>query len=153
MALNRNIVIKFHKQGESNSSIAKRLIMNRTTVWKIVKNLRRLGQHWINQEVVVNELFVPWIWLKTRERSCVVIRVDLIENWLLKQMWAIRRCIEWWKMILVRNPKKFFIVMNSQNTIRKWEWKEVVKFGWDRSRHAPQLSVHGWEKIWHIAGC
>ena len=37
MAVNRNIVIKFHKQGENNSSIAKRLKMNRTTVYKIFK--------------------------------------------------------------------------------------------------------------------
>ena len=40
MAVDRNIVIKFHKQGESNSSIAKRLKMNRTTVWKIVKKFK-----------------------------------------------------------------------------------------------------------------
>ena len=43
MAVHRNIVIKFHKQGESNSSIAKRLNMNRTPVWKIVKKLKETG--------------------------------------------------------------------------------------------------------------
>ena len=43
MAVDRNIVIKFHKQGESNSSIAKRLKMNRTTVWKIVKKCKETG--------------------------------------------------------------------------------------------------------------
>ena len=43
MAVDRNIVIKFHKQGESNSSIAKRLKMNRTTVWKIVKKFKETG--------------------------------------------------------------------------------------------------------------
>ena len=54
MAVDRNIVIKFHKQGESNSSIATEQLFR-----KSLKNLRRLGPHWINQEVVVNELFVP----------------------------------------------------------------------------------------------
>ena len=43
MTVDRNIVIKFHKQGESNSSIAKRLKMNRTTVWKIVKKFNETG--------------------------------------------------------------------------------------------------------------
>ena len=43
MAVDRNIVIKFHKQGESNSSVAKRLKMNRTTVWKIVKKFKETG--------------------------------------------------------------------------------------------------------------
>ena len=41
MSVDRNIFIKFHKQGESNSSIAKRLKMNRTTVWKIVKKFKQ----------------------------------------------------------------------------------------------------------------
>ena len=43
MTVDRNIVIKFHKQGESNSSIAKRLKMNRTTLWKIVKKFNETG--------------------------------------------------------------------------------------------------------------
>ena len=76
MAVDRNI-IKFYKQGKSNSSIAKRLKMNRTTVWKIVKKLKETG----------TTLDKPGLGRKrTRERSYVVICVDLIENWLLKQM-------------------------------------------------------------------
>ena len=43
MAVDRNIVIRFHKQGESNSSITKRLKMNRTTVGKIVKTFKETG--------------------------------------------------------------------------------------------------------------
>ena len=36
MAVGRNAVIKLHKSGKSNVEIAKRLDMNRSTVWKIV---------------------------------------------------------------------------------------------------------------------
>ena len=43
MAVDRAIVIKFHQQGENNSSIGKRLKMNRTTVWKIVKKFKETG--------------------------------------------------------------------------------------------------------------
>ena len=43
MAVDRNIVIKCHMQSESNSSIAKRLQMNRTTSWKIVKKFKETG--------------------------------------------------------------------------------------------------------------
>ena len=35
MAVDRNIII--HKSGKSNVEIAKQLVMNRSTVWKIVK--------------------------------------------------------------------------------------------------------------------
>ena len=43
MFIDRNIVIKLHKSGESNSEIAKRLKMNRTTVWKIIKKFQEIG--------------------------------------------------------------------------------------------------------------
>ena len=55
MSIDRNIVIKFHKSGESNSEIAKRLKMNHTTVWKIIKKFQEIettldwegqGQKW-----------------------------------------------------------------------------------------------------------
>ena len=39
MSIDHNIVIKLHKSEESNSEIAKRLEMNRTTVWKIIKKV------------------------------------------------------------------------------------------------------------------
>ena len=73
MTVDRNIVIKFHKQGESNSSIAKRLKMNRTTVWKIVKKFNETG----------TTLDKPG---RGRKRTVctpklyVVIRIDLIET-------------------------------------------------------------------------
>ena len=49
MSIDRNIVIKLHKSGKSNNEIAKRLKMNHTTVWKIIKSFRdwkypRLGR-------------------------------------------------------------------------------------------------------------
>ena len=43
MSIDRNIVIKLHKSGVSNSEIAKRLKMNRTTVWKIIKKFQEIG--------------------------------------------------------------------------------------------------------------
>ena len=43
MAVDRNAVIKLHKGGESNVEIAKRLDMNRSTVWKIVKKFQETG--------------------------------------------------------------------------------------------------------------
>ena len=43
MSIDHNIVIKLHKSGESNSEIAKRLKMNSTTVWKIIKKFQEIG--------------------------------------------------------------------------------------------------------------
>ena len=43
MSIDRNIVIKLNQSGESNSEIAKRLKMNRTTVWKIIKKFQEIG--------------------------------------------------------------------------------------------------------------
>ena len=43
MSIDRNIVIKLHKSGESNSEIAKWLRMNRITVWKIIKKFQEIG--------------------------------------------------------------------------------------------------------------
>ena len=37
MAVDQNIVIKLQKSGKSNVEIPKRLEINRSTVWKIVK--------------------------------------------------------------------------------------------------------------------
>ena len=42
MSIDRNIVIKLHKSGESNSEIARRLKINRTTVWKIIKKFQEM---------------------------------------------------------------------------------------------------------------
>ena len=43
IAVNRNAVIKLHRSGKSNVEIAKRLDMNRSTVWKIVKKFQKTG--------------------------------------------------------------------------------------------------------------
>ena len=43
MAINRNSVIKLYKSGKSNAEIAKRLDMNRSAVWKIVKKFQETG--------------------------------------------------------------------------------------------------------------
>ena len=40
MTVNQNLVIKLHKSGKSNVEIAKRLDMNRSTVWNIVKKFQ-----------------------------------------------------------------------------------------------------------------
>ena len=43
MSIDRNIVIKLHKSGESNNKIAKQLETNCTTVWKIIKKFQEIG--------------------------------------------------------------------------------------------------------------
>ena len=43
MTVDRNVVIKLHKSGKSNVEIAKRLDMNRSTVWKIMKKFQETG--------------------------------------------------------------------------------------------------------------
>ena len=43
MAVDQNIVIKLHKSGKSNVEIAKRLKMNPSTVGKIVKKFKEIG--------------------------------------------------------------------------------------------------------------
>ena len=43
MSIDCNIAIKLHKSGESTSEIAKRLKMNCTTVWKIIKKFQKIG--------------------------------------------------------------------------------------------------------------
>ena len=43
MAVDRNAMIKLHKSENSNVEIAKRLDMNRSTVWKIVKKFQETG--------------------------------------------------------------------------------------------------------------
>ena len=43
MAVDRNVNIKLHKEGESNTSIAKKFKMNRTTVWKVLNKFKETG--------------------------------------------------------------------------------------------------------------
>ena len=43
MAVERNAVIKLHKGGKTKVEVAKQLNMNRSTVWKIVKNFQETG--------------------------------------------------------------------------------------------------------------
>ena len=43
MALDRNAVIKLHKSRKSSVEITKRLDINRSTVWKIVKKFQETG--------------------------------------------------------------------------------------------------------------
>ena len=43
MTADRNAVIELHKSGKGNVEIAKRLDMNRSTMWKIVKKFLETG--------------------------------------------------------------------------------------------------------------
>ena len=43
MSIDRNIEIKLHKSGESNSEIAKWLKINHIAVWKIIKKFQEIG--------------------------------------------------------------------------------------------------------------
>ena len=42
MAVDRNAVIKLHKNGKSKVEIAKRLYINSSTMWKIVKKFQEI---------------------------------------------------------------------------------------------------------------
>ena len=43
MAVDRKTIIKLHKIGETIVEIAKRMKMNRSTIWKIVKKFKEIG--------------------------------------------------------------------------------------------------------------
>ena len=59
MSIDRNIVIKLHKNGESNNEIAKQLKIRRTTVWKIMKKFQEIGTTLDGKNEAENGLFVP----------------------------------------------------------------------------------------------
>ena len=59
MSIDLNIVIKLHKSGESHSEIAKRLKMNHTTIWKIIKKFQEIGTT-LGKAKAENRLFVPF---------------------------------------------------------------------------------------------
>ena len=44
MAIGRETIVSLHKKGESNSTIAKELEIQRETVWKVVKKFRETDQ-------------------------------------------------------------------------------------------------------------
>ena len=44
MAINRETIVSLHKKGESNSTIAKELQIQRETVWQVVKKFRETDQ-------------------------------------------------------------------------------------------------------------
>ena len=44
MAVDGNTIVTFHKKGESNSCIAKKLHIRRETVWKVVKKFKETGE-------------------------------------------------------------------------------------------------------------
>ena len=44
MVIDRETIVSLHKKGESNSTIAKELQIQRETVWKVVKKFRETGQ-------------------------------------------------------------------------------------------------------------
>ena len=83
MSIDPNIVIKLHKDGESNSEIAKQLKMNHTTVWKIIKKFQEIGTTLDREgrgrkrtvhtpQLIKNGLFVPLnsLLLKLQELGC-----------------------------------------------------------------------------------
>ena len=44
MAINRETIVSFHKEGESISTVAKELQIRHETVWKVIKKFRETGQ-------------------------------------------------------------------------------------------------------------
>ena len=58
-AVDQNIVIKLHKSGKSNVEIAKRLEMNCSTVWKIVKKFKKTSNTIDRKGKEENEVSTP----------------------------------------------------------------------------------------------
>ena len=44
MAIDRETIVSFHKKGESNSTITKKLQIRRETAWKVIKKFRGTDQ-------------------------------------------------------------------------------------------------------------
>ena len=68
MNVDRNAVIKLHKSGKNNVKIAKRLDMNRSTAWKIVKKFQETPL--TDQNTKENGVSGPLNSSKTRGKSC-----------------------------------------------------------------------------------
>ena len=63
-------MIKLHKRGKSNVEITRRLDMNRSMVWKIVKNSRRPKTPLTDQGAQENGVSDPLNFSKIRRKSC-----------------------------------------------------------------------------------
>ena len=70
VAVDQNAVIKLHKSGRSNVEIAKWLDMNRSTVWKIVKNFQETVTPLTDQGAEENGVYASLNSSKTRGKSC-----------------------------------------------------------------------------------
>jgi predicted DNA-binding protein (UPF0251 family) len=65
VAVDRNAIVTLHEKDESNSVIAKKLQIRRDTVWKLVKNSRKLVKHAIDLVKEGNEVSEQNNWPKT----------------------------------------------------------------------------------------
>ena len=65
MAVDRNAIVTLREKGESNSVITKKLQIRRETVWKVVKNSRKLVKHAIDLVKEGNEVSEQNNWSKT----------------------------------------------------------------------------------------
>ena len=94
MAVDRNTVVTLHKKGESNSCIAKKQHIRRETVWKVVKNSRKLVKHATDQARAENERSERSVWWKLRGKRWEGIHVVLLQKWLQKQESVKLQCVE-----------------------------------------------------------
>ena len=75
MAVDRNAVIKLHKSRKSNVEIAKRLDMNRSTVWKIVKKFQRPETLLTDQVTEENGVYPSTPQKRNSRRSCRTLAI------------------------------------------------------------------------------
>ena len=70
IAVDRNVVIKLLNRGKSSAEILKRLYMNRSTIWKIVKKLQRDQKHsWPTRARKKMEYPLPSTYQKHEEKA------------------------------------------------------------------------------------
>ena len=84
MSIDCNIVIKLHKSGESNSEIAKRLKINRTTVRKIIKKFQEIGTTLDGEGRGQKQIVCTPQLIKTPGRSCDATLTKVAGTWLLQ---------------------------------------------------------------------
>ena len=100
MTVDRNVVIKLYKSRNSNVEIAKRLDMNRSTVWKIVNKFQETGNtldrpgHGRKRSVRSLQLLK-----NTREKLRRNPRLEEVKAWPPQPEWANPPCIRCWGTI------------------------------------------------------
>ena len=151
--VDRNEVIKLHKSVKSNVEIAKRLDMNRSTVWKIMKKLQKTGNT-LDRPGRGRKRSVcsPQLLKNTNEnlrrnlhQSCSTLgTTPSVRKSTLQQVLRDDREVKPFKMLHRQELKDNHVVMRVQNI--------QGNSSEDGRRHAAEPRVHGCEEFRHPAG-